>query len=425
MENPNTDVSNDRSMNLLASTSVKRYNSTRKKLGGKKPDRYIPRLTSQKAYKASKSIKSLDLNNIEVLERSSSPARLSSPEFFHDLRNTGHYQAVRMSTPNTTVPSSTEVGNSSSNKMVKNNPEEKRYREFIADSLGFLSPDRVYVFTNNSDDQSLNSNELPSNSSPLFYNPLKVDTLITTLPQNKGMSYLATSSSRMAKSQSSFDSFSTPRPTKRIKSHIPYRVLDAPCLRNDFYSNLVSWSKTTNNVIVGLGCSVYIWSDSQGAIPIIEHEYLHRLHDLVTCVSFCPKNSLFIVGTKKGRLLLFDQETCIENFRKMASPDKPLFEYQSPTMRGISCIEWYLDSYETKFIIGEESGDVTILKIAKFLKHNETGASSFFVDSNSPNSIINFDNSNESRTYQKKKDPLWKLDYVNKFQAQTQQVCGT
>ena len=40
---------------------------------------------------------------------------------------------------------------------------------------------------------------------------------------------------------------------------VPFKVLDAPHLEDDFYLNLVDWS-SSNILAVGLNGSVYIWS---------------------------------------------------------------------------------------------------------------------------------------------------------------------
>lgn len=40
---------------------------------------------------------------------------------------------------------------------------------------------------------------------------------------------------------------------------MPFKVLDAPLLQDDFYLNLVDWSPS-NVLAVGLGSAVYIWS---------------------------------------------------------------------------------------------------------------------------------------------------------------------
>jgi len=62
-------------------------------------------------------------------------------------------------------------------------------------------------------------------------------------------------------------------PNKRSRkiSKIPYKVLDAPALQDDFYLNLVDWS-STNNLAVGLSNCIYIWSASNSKVT--------KLHDL-------------------------------------------------------------------------------------------------------------------------------------------------
>ena len=51
----------------------------------------------------------------------------------------------------------------------------------------------------------------------------------------------------------------SPRKQMRKISKIPFKVLDAPELQDDFYLNLVDWS-STNILSVGLGTCVYLWS---------------------------------------------------------------------------------------------------------------------------------------------------------------------
>lgn len=51
----------------------------------------------------------------------------------------------------------------------------------------------------------------------------------------------------------------SPRKATRKISRIPFKVLDAPELQDDFYLNLVDWS-SQNVLAVGLGSCVYLWS---------------------------------------------------------------------------------------------------------------------------------------------------------------------
>lgn len=56
-----------------------------------------------------------------------------------------------------------------------------------------------------------------------------------------------------------------PKKRSRKISKIPYKVLDAPALQDDFYLNLVDWS-SYNNLAVGLSSCIYIWSASSSKV---------------------------------------------------------------------------------------------------------------------------------------------------------------
>ena len=56
-----------------------------------------------------------------------------------------------------------------------------------------------------------------------------------------------------------------PRKTPRTVSRVPYKVLDAPDLADDFYLNLVDWGPS-NVLAVGLGDSVYLWNSESGKV---------------------------------------------------------------------------------------------------------------------------------------------------------------
>jgi len=61
---------------------------------------------------------------------------------------------------------------------------------------------------------------------------------------------------------------SIPRKATRILNKVPYKVLDAPELQDDFYLNLVDWS-SSNMLSVGLGKCVYLWSAKTSAVTKI------------------------------------------------------------------------------------------------------------------------------------------------------------
>ncbi|KAM9844588.1 fizzy-related protein homolog isoform 3-T3 [Aulostomus maculatus] len=92
------------------------------------------------------------------------------------------------------------------------------------------------------------------------------------------------------------------KPTRKI-SKIPFKVLDAPELQDDFYLNLVDWS-AGNLLSVGLGACVYLWSACTSQVT--------RLCDLsvdgdsVTSVCWNERGSLVAVGTHKGYVQIWD-----------------------------------------------------------------------------------------------------------------------
>lgn len=87
----------------------------------------------------------------------------------------------------------------------------------------------------------------------------------------------------------------SPRKATRKISRIPFKVLDAPELQDDFYLNLVDWS-AQNVLAVGLGSCVYLWSacTSQVSTQLFrwwwinnKTEYWHFAIVFDFCLIFC------------------------------------------------------------------------------------------------------------------------------------------
>lgn len=49
----------------------------------------------------------------------------------------------------------------------------------------------------------------------------------------------------------------------------PFRVLDAPDLRDDYYCSTLAYSGTWNVLAVGLGGTLYSWSSRHGVMPVV------------------------------------------------------------------------------------------------------------------------------------------------------------
>ncbi|KAG8003682.1 Fizzy-related protein-like protein, partial [Nibea albiflora] len=118
------------------------------------------------------------------------------------------------------------------------------------------------------------------------------------------------------------------KPTRKI-SKIPFKVLDAPELQDDFYLNLVDWS-SLNVLSVGLGTCVYLWSACTSQV-------VTRLCDLsvegdsVTSVGWSERGNLVAVGTHKGYVQIWD-----------AGAGKKLFALEGHTAR-VGALAWNAD----------------------------------------------------------------------------------
>ncbi|XP_067950177.1 fizzy-related protein homolog [Watersipora subatra] len=97
----------------------------------------------------------------------------------------------------------------------------------------------------------------------------------------------------------------SPRKAQRKISRVPFKVLDAPELQDDFYLNLVDWS-SQNVLSVGLGSCVYLWSASDS--QVIRLCDLSVETDKVTSVSWSDRGNIVAVGTDTGHVQIWDVE---------------------------------------------------------------------------------------------------------------------
>ncbi|KAL3077250.1 hypothetical protein niasHS_013239 [Heterodera schachtii] len=107
--------------------------------------------------------------------------------------------------------------------------------------------------------------------------------------------------------------FSCVQPTsscvKRSRRYVakdPERMLDAPDLLDDFYSNLIDWSKT-NCVAVGLGSKIFQWNAGTGAVDEIKD--FSEMHSHPTLVKWSCEGQYLAVGFNDGQLKLLDSAT--------------------------------------------------------------------------------------------------------------------
>ncbi|GEQ70071.1 hypothetical protein JCM33374_g3747 [Metschnikowia sp. JCM 33374] len=94
----------------------------------------------------------------------------------------------------------------------------------------------------------------------------------------------------------------SPQKKPRSISKVPYRVLDAPELSDDFYLNLVDWG-SQDVLAVGLGDSVYLWD---GSTQSVERLCMLENKDKVTSLSWIGTGTHLALGTSKGLVEIWD-----------------------------------------------------------------------------------------------------------------------
>ena len=83
---------------------------------------------------------------------------------------------------------------------------------------------------------------------------------------------------------------------------VPFKVLDAPELQDDFYLNLVDWS-SQNVLSVGLGSCVYLWSANNS--QVVRLCDLSEESDTVTSVSWSDRVSHICILVLSGKSHLY------------------------------------------------------------------------------------------------------------------------
>ena len=91
--------------------------------------------------------------------------------------------------------------------------------------------------------------------------------------------------------------------TQRKLPKIPYKVLDAPQLQDDFYLNVLDWSQK-DVLAVALNNSIYLWSAVTGSVL----KMCDFPNDVVASLSWAPSGTHLSVGTTSGKVLLYDVE---------------------------------------------------------------------------------------------------------------------
>eukprot|EP00038_Savillea_parva_P008879 m.179774 g.179774 ORF g.179774 m.179774 type:complete len:511 (-) comp14852_c0_seq1:127-1659(-) len=103
----------------------------------------------------------------------------------------------------------------------------------------------------------------------------------------------------------------SPRKMPRKVPKVPFKVLDAPDLQDDFYLNLVDWS-SQNVLCVGLGACVYLWSACTSKVTKLcdLRSDVTDAPDLVTSVKWVGRGSHLAIGSSRGVVQIWDAVKC-------------------------------------------------------------------------------------------------------------------
>ncbi|KAL7929117.1 WD40 repeat-like protein [Trichoderma chlorosporum] len=107
----------------------------------------------------------------------------------------------------------------------------------------------------------------------------------------------------------------------------PFRVLDAPDLRDDFYCSVLAYSSDSQKLAVGLGNILYIWSKDSGPRAIHGSAATHVWLTSVSFSSIQGGKCVLAIGRSDGTLVL-----------KSIYDALPRFQVQQPFP--VSCVSW-------------------------------------------------------------------------------------
>jgi cell division cycle protein 20 (cofactor of APC complex) len=107
--------------------------------------------------------------------------------------------------------------------------------------------------------------------------------------------------------------------TLRYVNPTPEKILDAPDFRNDFYLNLIDWSKS-NQLAVALNQEMYIWNATNKEISQL-FAMDEETDDFICSVSWIQKGHVLAVGTSRNTIELWDvnKQVCLRQMKSHTS----------------------------------------------------------------------------------------------------------
>lgn len=114
------------------------------------------------------------------------------------------------------------------------------------------------------------------------------------------------------------------RGARQTVPSLPFRVLEAPGLRDDFYCSALAYCPTINCLAVALGVRAYLWSESLGVIQVPRQVEVGRMGvSYITSLAFSSAQggrAILTIARGNGQISMYSQLDTQKRFLYMSAP---------------------------------------------------------------------------------------------------------
>ncbi|KAK0316687.1 hypothetical protein LTR01_000437 [Friedmanniomyces endolithicus] len=148
---------------------------------------------------------------------------------------------------------------------------------------------------------------------------------------------------------------------------VPFRVLDAPALRDDYYCSLLAYSPTLHCLAVGLGSHVYLWSESKAArIKHLPDSLTAPFAAHITSISFSSvegDSAILAIGRADGRITLWSPLDPDPRFDSEQPAPVSCVCFRPNTAKRASVRDSCVMMQTEELLVGDEAGNVYLYAV--------------------------------------------------------------
>ncbi|RDA84835.1 hypothetical protein CP532_4809 [Ophiocordyceps camponoti-leonardi (nom. inval.)] len=155
-----------------------------------------------------------------------------------------------------------------------------------------------------------------------------------------------------------FVTATSPSPPRRVLPAAPFRVLDAPCLRDDYYCSILAYSATSQTLAVGLGNVLYTWSEGLGARKVDGTKLDSVWLTSVAFSSTSGSKGILAAGRSDGSLILISTMDKSRRFKVEQANPVTSISWRPCGVPRPSCNPCYTGStvLTEDLVVGDETG---------------------------------------------------------------------